>query len=69
MNILNLYKGAIISIESREGRKKVWIHMGNQRYPLVNRADLEVEMAPEAPNWDFNVWASLGGEATGIHNN
>ncbi|MDH7499082.1 MAG: hypothetical protein QHH30_01690 [candidate division NC10 bacterium] len=59
MNILNLFKGAVISIESRDGRKKVWLHIGNQRFPLVNRADLEEGMALEAPSWQMNPCAPL----------
>jgi len=69
MNILDLFKGAVISIESREGRKKVWIHIGNQRFPLVNRADLEEGMAPEAPDWNISTCASLAEKGKGIHHN
>ena len=41
MDINELWRGAIISIESRDGRKQVWVHVKNQRFPLVNWADLE----------------------------
>jgi hypothetical protein len=37
MDILDLFKGAIISVESRSGRKQIWIHIGNQHFPLVIR--------------------------------
>lgn len=37
MDILDLFKGAIISIESREGKRQIWVHIGKQRFPLVIR--------------------------------
>jgi hypothetical protein len=43
---LELHKTAILSIESRGGRKQVWVHIGNQRIPLANWADLEGEVSP-----------------------
>ena len=43
---LELHKTAILSIESRGGRKQVWVHIGNQRIPLANWADLEEEVSP-----------------------
>ena len=69
MNILDLYQGAILSIESHQGRKKVWIHIGNQRFPLTNQADLEEGMAQENPSWQIDACASLRGDAKGVHNN
>jgi len=70
MNILDLFKGAVISIESRDGRKKVWLHIGNQRFPLANRTDLEEGMALEAASWQMNPCAPLGERTRGAgHNN
>jgi hypothetical protein len=43
---LDLHKTAILSIESRGGRKQVSVHIGNQRMPLANWADLEEEVSP-----------------------
>lgn len=39
MDILDLFKGAIISVESRSGKKQIWIHIGNQHFPLVIRPE------------------------------
>ena len=52
MDIQQLWRGAIISIESRDGRKQVWVHVKNQRFPLVNWADLEESLETVAPNGD-----------------
>ncbi len=41
MDINQLWRGAIISIETHDGQKQVWVHMKDQRFPLVNWADLE----------------------------
>ena len=41
---LELYKTAILSIESRGGRRQVRVHIGNQSFPLANWTDLEEEM-------------------------
>ena len=50
---LVLHKTAIVSIESRGGRKQVWVHIGNQRIPLVNWVDLEEEVSTcmLGPEW------------------
>jgi len=50
LDINELWRGAIISIESRDGRKRVWVHVKNQRLPLVNWADLEGRLETVALN-------------------
>ncbi len=50
MDIHQLWRGAILSIESRDGRKQVWVHVKNQRFPLVNWADLEERLETVALN-------------------
>jgi hypothetical protein len=50
LDIHQLWRGAIISIESRDGRKQVWVHVKNQRFPLVNWADLEERLETVALN-------------------
>jgi len=55
MNIHDLWAGAIISIESPGGwggRKRVWIHINNQRFPLTNWADHGEGMAMAVLNLD-----------------
>jgi hypothetical protein len=50
LDIHQLWRQAIISIESRDGRKQVWVHVKNQRFPLVNWADLEERLETVALN-------------------
>lgn len=61
---LELHKTAIFSVESRGGRKQVWIHMGNRRIPLVNWADLEEEMSTYflGPEWSGSGASCFPGE-------
>jgi hypothetical protein len=69
MNPFDLYPGAIVSLESREGRRQVWLHVGNQRHPLVNWPDLEQGMMNKAPNGDFSNSSPLEGKGTGVFKN
>ena len=48
MDILDLFKGAVISVESRSGKKQIWIHIGNQHFPLVIRPASRKKLAGQA---------------------
>ncbi len=37
IDIFNLFKGAVISVESHRGKKEVWVSIGGQHFPLVIR--------------------------------
>lgn len=41
MDILSLFKGATITIESKGGKRQVWVQAGRQRFPLLNWTDWE----------------------------
>ena len=68
MNLDHLWRGAIISIESRDGRKQIWVHMRNQRFPLVNWGDLDEGMERAVPGWE-GISLSLKGDSPTSHNN
>ena len=60
----------MISIESRGGwggGKRVWMHIENQRFPLVNWTDLEEGMARAVLNLD--CFSSSRKESQGGRNN
>jgi hypothetical protein len=64
----HLWSGAIISIESRGDRKQVWMHLNNQRVPLVNSADLQEGMEEAVVKWD-GIYSFLRKEGQASHNN
>jgi hypothetical protein len=69
MDLLNLLKDAIISIESRGGQKRVFIYLRNQWVPLANWADLEEAITSGRPNWDCDTSIPLYRRGRRIQNN
>jgi len=35
VDIFDLFKGAVISVESHRGKKEVWVSIGSQHFPLL----------------------------------
>ena len=67
--MFDLYRGAILSIESRNGNKQVFLHLDRHRLPLVNWADLATEMVKYSLPCDLDLSSSVQKQGKGIVQN
>jgi|GEM_PF-2889459 hypothetical protein len=51
MDLRHLFVTSILSVESRPGQLKIWIHTAKGRYPLVNWPDLETPTGVNPAAW------------------
>ena len=61
MRKFDLFQGAIISVENKQGQRRVWVHQGDRRFPLVNWEDLQEGIAQGVLNVSFEFAPCLEG--------